>query len=130
MNDKQTITNVRDNPGGYGLNQTYYATAMFLTGVDLGRSGGLLRGFTEWLVVRRGECSSFYWHKQVLLDLFPDERLVGDWREPDHLTPAQNREAVDHLCSLVLAFLEVRDSSQKLSLMYKRFAAMHAHIWD
>ncbi|GAA4043849.1 hypothetical protein [Streptomyces shaanxiensis] len=128
MNDKQFVEALRDSPQGYGLNGTYYPTAMFLTGIDFGRSGGLLRGFTEWLVVRRGECSSFYWHKLVLLDLFPDIDLKG-WKNEDHLTPEQHRQAVDHLFSLVLEFLDVRNKPRELGLMYKRYEAMYAHIW-
>ncbi|MFS8197198.1 hypothetical protein ACLVWQ_00785 [Streptomyces sp. CWNU-52B] len=54
MNDKQLIEKMREHPESFGLNGTYHSTAMFLTGVDTGRSGGLMRGFTEWLVVRRG----------------------------------------------------------------------------
>ncbi|MFF7545310.1 hypothetical protein ACFZCU_17040 [Streptomyces canus] len=128
MDDKKLIKSLRESPEGYGLDGTYYPTAMFLTGIDVGGSGGLLRGFTEWLVVRRGECSSFYWHKLVLLDLFP-EMSVGDWKNPNHLTPEQHRQAVEHLFSLVLEFLDVRNSPRELSRMYTRYEAMYAHIW-
>ncbi|MDH6627676.1 hypothetical protein M2271_005503 [Streptomyces sp. LBL] len=128
MNDKMIVEAIRDSPEGYGLNGTYYPTAMLLTGIDLGRSGGLLRGFTEWLVVRRGECSSFYWHKLVLLDLFPDLGLRG-WKDPGHLTPEQHRQVVHHLCSLILEFLDVRNQPRELGLMYTRYEAMYAHIW-
>ncbi len=127
MDDRQFLKALRDSPEGHGLNGTYYPTAMFLTGIDIGVSGGLLRGFTEWLVVRRGECSSFYWHKLVLLDLFPDIDFEG-WKNPDHLTPDQHREAVEQLCSLVLDFLDVRDNPRKLGLMYTQYHAMYAHI--
>ncbi|WP_328362458.1 hypothetical protein OG800_28565 [Streptomyces sp. NBC_00445] len=128
MNDKQLIEKMREHPESHGLNGTYYPTAMFLTGIDIGMSGGLLRGFTEWLVVRRGECNSFYWHKLVLLDLFPDIDFE-DWKHPDHLTPEQHRQAVDHLLSLVLEFLDVRNKPRELGLMYTRYEAMYAHIW-
>ncbi|MFI9171867.1 hypothetical protein [Streptomyces lincolnensis] len=128
MRDKEFIEAIRDHPEGYGLDGTYYPTAMFLTGLDVGRSGGLLRGFTEWLVVRRGECNSFYWHKLVLLDLFPD-MSPGTWKTPEHLTPDQHQQAVDHLFSLVLEFLDVRNSPRELSRMYTQYEAMYAHIW-
>ncbi|MER7820461.1 hypothetical protein [Streptomyces sp. NPDC096153] len=45
---------------------------MFLIGFDGGRSGGLLRGFTEWLIVRKGERSSFGWQALVLEEALPD----------------------------------------------------------
>ncbi|MFF1451886.1 hypothetical protein ACFVYF_27650 [Streptomyces sp. NPDC058274] len=128
MNDKQLIEKMGEHPESYGLNGNYHSTVMFLTGIDVGRSGGLLRGFTEWLVVRRGECNSFYWHKLVLLDLFPDIK-VGGWKNPDHLTPDQHQQAVEQLCTLVLEFLDVRDDPRELGLMYTRYAAMYAHIW-
>ncbi|MGW1729141.1 hypothetical protein ACWCQK_40685 [Streptomyces sp. NPDC002306] len=127
MNDKQLIEKIRDNAEGYGLDGTYYPTVMFLTGTDIGRSSGLLRGFTEWLVVRRGECNSFYWHKLVLLDLFPDMNF-RDWKAPSHLTPDQHRQAVEHLFSLILEFLTVRNDSRKLSRMYTKYEALYAHI--
>jgi hypothetical protein len=128
VDDKRLVEKIGEHPEGYGLDGTYYPTAMFLTGIDVGRSGGLLRGFTEWLVVRRGECSSFYWHKLVLLDLFPDMRLDG-WKDPDHLTPEQHRQVVEHLFSLVLEFLDVRNKPRELGLMYTRYEAMYAHVW-
>lgn len=127
MTDKQTIEALREYPEGQGLDGTYYAMAMFLTGVDLGRSNGMLRGFTEWLVVRRGELSPFYWHKLVLLELFPDMK-VGGWKNPDHLTPEQHRQAVDHLLSLILEFLETRNAWGEMGRMYTQYHAMHAHI--
>ncbi|WP_333739850.1 hypothetical protein [Streptomyces sp. IBSBF 2806] len=129
MNDRAAIEAMRDNPEGRGLNNTYYATAMFLTGMDVGMSGGLLRGFTQWLVVRRGECSSFYWHKLVLLDLFPDMN-VGGWKNPDHLTPEQHEQVVQHLFSLVLQFLDVRNDPWELGRMYARHRTMYAHILE
>ena len=128
MNDKQFVEAIRDSPEGNGLDGTYYPTAMFLTGSRRRQVGRTARGFTEWLVVRRGECSSFHWHKLVLLDLFPDMSLKG-WKNPDHLTPEQHRQAVDHLFSLVLAFLDVRNDPRELSRMYTRYEAMYAHIW-
>ncbi|MEU9186132.1 hypothetical protein AB0D14_16595 [Streptomyces sp. NPDC048484] len=127
MNDKQLIEKIGEHPEGYGLNGTYHSTAMFLTGVDIGRSGGLLRGFTEWLVVRRGELSSFYWHKLVLLDYFPDVDFQ-DWKDPGELTPEQHQQVVDLLLSLVLEFLDVRNQPRELGLMYTRYEAMYAHL--
>ncbi|MGW1500856.1 hypothetical protein ACWCQW_20130 [Streptomyces mirabilis] len=127
MNDKKLIERIRDHPEGFGLNGTYYPTAMFLTGIDVGRSGGMLRGFTEWLVVRRGECNNLYWHQLVLLDLFPDMRLQG-WKDPDHLTPDQHRQAVEHLFSLILEFLDARSDPRQLGRMYTQYEAMYAHI--
>ncbi|MFI1359281.1 hypothetical protein ACH4TV_37770 [Streptomyces sp. NPDC020898] len=128
MNDKQLIEKIGAHPEGYGLNGTYHSTVMFLTGIDVGRSGGLLRGFTEWLVVRRGECNSFYWHKLVLLDQFPDVSFQN-WKDPGELTPEQQQQAVEHLFSLVLEFLELRNKPRELGLMYTRYEAMYAHIW-
>ncbi|WLW54142.1 hypothetical protein [Streptomyces sp. YU58] len=128
MKDKEFIEEFRDSPEGFGLDGTYYPTVMFLTGIDMGRSGGLLRGFTEWLVVRRGKCNNLYWHQLVLLDAFPDMRLQG-WKSPEHLTPDQHRQAVENLFSLVLEFLDVRSNPRQLSRMYTQYEAMYAHIW-
>jgi hypothetical protein len=127
VKDKEFIKAFRDSPEGVGLNGTYYPTAMFLTGLDVSRSGGLLRGFTEWLVVRRGECNNLYWHQLVLLDLFPDMSLQ-DWKDPEHLTPDQHRQAVEHLFSLVVEFLDVRSNPRQLGRMYTQYEVMYAHI--
>ncbi|SER03126.1 hypothetical protein SAMN04487983_1010160 [Streptomyces sp. yr375] len=127
MNDNALIEAIRDTPEGFGLNGAYYPTAMILTGIDVGRSGGLLRGFREWLVVRADECNGLQWHQLVLLDLFPDMRLQG-WKNPEHLTPDQHRQAVDHLFSLVLEFLDVRNNPRELGRMYTRHETMYAHI--
>ncbi|MFJ4834747.1 hypothetical protein ACIP79_33290 [Streptomyces sp. NPDC088747] len=129
MTDKQTIQDIRDHYEEYGLNGTYYPTVMFLMGLDVGRSNGLLRGFIEWLVVRQNERSSAYWHQLVLLDLFPDMRL-NDWKRTDHLTPDQHRQAVEHLFALLLEFLDVRNDPQDLGRMYTRYAAMSKHLWE
>lgn len=39
MNDKQLIEKMGEQPESYGLNGTYHSTVMFLTGIDVGRSG-------------------------------------------------------------------------------------------
>ena len=127
MNDEGFIEAMRDKPWAFGLDGKYYPTAMFLTGIDVGRSGGMLRGFREWLVVRRGECNNLQWHQFVLLDLFPDMRLQG-WKEADHLTPDQHRQAVNHLLSLVLEFMDMRRDPWELGRMYMRHEAMYAHL--
>ncbi|WP_133912005.1 hypothetical protein [Streptomyces sp. NBC_00582] len=127
MNDKAFIEAIRDTPEGFGLDGTYYPTALLLTGIDLGRSGGLLRGFREWLVVRRGECIGLHWHQLVLLELFPDRGLQG-WKNPEHLTPDEHSRAVAHLFALVLEFLDLRGNPRELGRMYTRHEAMYAHI--
>ncbi|WP_306321772.1 MULTISPECIES: hypothetical protein [unclassified Streptomyces] len=50
---------------------------MPLIGFDEARAGGCLRGFTEWLTVRKGECTSFGWQALVLEEAFPDMELAG-----------------------------------------------------
>lgn len=129
MTDRLLIEQLRDSPEGVGLTRAYYPTVMFLTGADTANSYGMLRGFTEWLVVRRGECNSLYWHQLVLLELFPEMPLRG-WKETGHLTPEQHRQAVEHLFSLVLEFLDVRDDPRQLGRMYGQYDAMYAGIFE
>ncbi|WP_306321773.1 MULTISPECIES: hypothetical protein [unclassified Streptomyces] len=117
MNDRKFIEEVRARPGMYGLNGTYHPTAMLLLGHDLARSGGTLRGFREWLIVRKGEPSSFAWYALVLQEALPGAD-IEHWRQ---LSPDQDRHAVDQLFSLVLDFLEARDDSLALAHTYAEY---------
>lgn len=113
--DKQLIERIRESQDGFGLDGRYYTTAMLLNGMDLAMSGGLLRGFEEWLCVQKSELSSFIWFKEIFREAVPEVR-PGKWREP--LESEQEQRAVDHLFTRVLDFLEVRDSRQDLARMY------------
>ncbi|MER7099682.1 hypothetical protein ABT383_08360 [Streptomyces humidus] len=104
MSDRELIEMVRDRTGMFGLNGSYYPTAMFLTGLDLGTSGRLLDGFREWLLARKGEESSFTWMLLVIEDAFPG---TGP-RHWASLTESQQQSAVDHLFDLLIAFLVER----------------------
>ncbi|MEU6704768.1 hypothetical protein [Streptomyces wuyuanensis] len=125
MNDRQYFEGVRARPGLYGFNGSYKSAVMFLVGFDEGRSGGLLRGFTEWLVVRKGECSGFGWQALVLDEALPGVDSWG-WNKLDGSTSEQEREAVDLLLSLLLEFLAVRDDVPALAHMYAQYSALHA----
>ncbi|MFJ6614344.1 hypothetical protein ACIQPT_29145 [Streptomyces sp. NPDC091289] len=98
---------------------------MFLTGFDEARSGGLMRGFTEWLVVRKGECSSFGWQALVLDEALPDAEGRG-WNKLGNSTSRQEREAVELLLSLLLEFLAVRDEAIALARMYSKYNSLHS----
>lgn len=102
---------------------------MFLIGFDEARLGGLLRGFTEWLVVRRGECSGFGWQALVLDEALPGIGSWG-WNKLDGSTSEQEREAVDRLLSLLLDFLAVRDDVPALARMYAQYHSLHAGVGD
>ncbi|MFC7307827.1 hypothetical protein ACFQVC_26830 [Streptomyces monticola] len=125
MNDKELVEAVRDRPTMYGLNGTYYPTATYLLGCDMARSGGLLRGFNEWLIVRKGERSSHMWVALVLKEAIPDFQFTG-WKQLNHLSPEQDQVAVGLLLSLVLEFLDVRDDSVKLAGMYAAYHELYA----
>lgn len=103
--DREQIELIRARPGMYGLNGTYYPTVTFLIGYDLGSSGALLRGFTEWLVTRKGEATSLSWAALVLEETFPGAGI----RSGHSLAADQQQAAVDGLFTLLLAFLEQRD---------------------
>ncbi|MYW42724.1 hypothetical protein [Streptomyces sp. SID161] len=107
MTDAELIGSIRDRPGMYALDGTYYAAAMLVTGIDLGTSGRLLDGWRDWLLARKGEESSFMWIPLVLEDAFPDSEI----RHWSQLTEGQQRRAVDHLFTLLLAFLSERDAA-------------------
>ncbi|MFF8638910.1 hypothetical protein ACF052_32480 [Streptomyces pilosus] len=63
---------------------------MFLNGFDEARSGGLLRGFNEWLVVRKGELCSFGWPALIIEESLP---AFEGWSNLG-LTSYQEREAI------------------------------------
>ncbi|MFD3736397.1 hypothetical protein [Streptomyces sp. NPDC058632] len=121
MNDREFIEQVRARPGMYGLNGTYHSTATFLIGFDQARSGGLLRGFDEWLAVRRGERSGATWYAEVFREALPGIPLRG-WGQ--RLAPEQDQTAVDLLFSLLCDFLEVRDDRRALIRMYVDYEAL------
>ncbi|MEU8471909.1 hypothetical protein AB0F30_29060 [Streptomyces sp. NPDC029006] len=83
------------------------AAAILVTGIDLGRSGRLLDGFREWLLARKGEESSFVWILLVLEDAFPGAG-VRRWTQ---LTDDRQQQAVNHLFTLLLAFLSERNAT-------------------
>jgi len=124
VNDRKFFEQVGSRPGLYGLHDSYKATVMFLNGFDEARSGGLLRGFTEWLVVRKGECSSFGWQALVLDEALPDVESWG-WNKLDKVNPRQEQQAVDLLLSLLIEFLAVRDDVMELARMYANYQSLH-----
>lgn len=107
MTDRELIENIRDRPGMYCLDGTYYAAAMLVQGIDLGTSGRLLNGFREWLLARKGEESSFMWIPLVLEDAFPGTG-IHNWKQ---LSDSRQQPAVDHLFTLLIAFLSERDAA-------------------
>ncbi|MEU2759142.1 hypothetical protein [Streptomyces sp. NPDC007094] len=125
MSDKEFIEGVGARPGLYGLGGSYRGAVMFLTGFDEARSGGLMRGFTEWLVVRRGERTSFGWPALVLDEAFPDVEGWG-WNKLEDSTQQKEQEAVELLLSLLLEFLAVRDEVTALARMYAQYDALQS----
>jgi hypothetical protein len=123
VNDREFFERVGARPGLYGLDGSYRTAVAFLTGFNEARSGGLLRGFTEWLVVRKGECSSFGWQALVLDEALPDVESRG-WNKLGRLTPEQEQEAVNLLLSLLCEFLGVRDDVMALARVYARYHAL------
>lgn len=125
MSDRKFFESVRTRPGLYGLNGSYNGAVMFLVGFDEARSGGLMRGFTEWLVVRKDERSSFGWQALVLDEALPDIEAWG-WNKLDKATSKQEQEAVHLLLSLLLEFLAVRDDVIALARMYSQYHSLHS----
>ncbi|MBK3529911.1 hypothetical protein JHN61_03260 [Streptomyces sp. MBT67] len=115
------IERIRESPDGFGLDGRYYTTAMLLNGMNLAMSGGMLRGFEEWLCVQKGELSSFIWFKEVFREAVPEVQ-PGDWREP--LGAEREQRAVDYLLTRVLDFLKVRNSREDLARMYVAYQQM------
>ncbi|MFF3253816.1 hypothetical protein ACFYWP_23030 [Actinacidiphila glaucinigra] len=122
--DKEFFERVKARPGLYGLSG-YGNAYMFLVGFDQARSGGLLRGFTEWLVVRKGECSGFGWQALVLDEALPEIESSG-WAKLGQLTAKQEQECVDLLLSLLLEFMAVRDDVPALARMYAQYHSLCA----
>ncbi|MFF3128844.1 MULTISPECIES: hypothetical protein [unclassified Streptomyces] len=125
MNDGKFFECVRSRPGLYGLDGSYHGAVMFLVGFDEARSGGLMRGFTEWLVVRKGERSSFGWQALVLDEALPDVESWG-WSKLNKATSKQEQEAVELLLSLLVEFLAVRDDVIALARMYSQYYSLHS----
>ncbi|MFJ8298255.1 hypothetical protein ACIQ9R_20525 [Streptomyces sp. NPDC094447] len=128
VQDSELISRLRDHPSGFGLNGTYHSTAMFVAGYDLARSGGMLRGFHEWLSVRDGELSSQHWILRILYEAVPEFRFQGF--EQLRLTPEQDRKALDHFLSSLLKFLAERDDRRALPRMYAAYDSLMSSVYD
>lgn len=128
MKDRVFFERVREHQEMYGLNGTYHSTAMFIMGFDMARSGGVLRGFHEWLAVRKGELSSQHWVWRVLSHALPDlsSREIRALR----LDPGQEQRAVKYLFSVVLEFLAERDDPRKLARMYAEYNSLSAPFYN
>ncbi|MFE3907722.1 hypothetical protein ACFXPY_47905 [Streptomyces sp. NPDC059153] len=125
MNDTKFFECVRSRPRLYGIDGSYHGAVMFLVGFDEARSGGLMRGFTEWLVVRKGERSSFGWQALVLDEALPDVESWG-WSKLNKATSKQEQGAVELLLSLLVEFLAVRDDVIALARMYSQYYSLHS----
>jgi hypothetical protein len=116
------LSAVRARPQMFGLDGSYDAYVAFLTGLDLGNAGGVLRGFKEWLTVRTGRPSSLAWTalvRRIALGVGANENL------PRTLGPDQEREAVDGLFRLLDEFRrECQSSPSELARMYSRYTAL------
>ncbi len=93
---------------------------MFLVGFDVAQSGGLLRGFREWLIVRMGQWSPLVWEALVFQQAFPG----GSLTVKRSLEPEQDKHAVDFLYAYILEFLDVRDNPERLARMYTEYYSM------
>ncbi|MEW1640147.1 hypothetical protein AB0469_39570 [Streptomyces sp. NPDC093801] len=114
------LARVQARPERFGLDGSYRSMATFLIGFDLGNSGGILRGFNEWLVVKLGHATSLGWSSLVLQMEFP----CGEVRTADGLSSSQERRAVDRLFSLLSEFATVRESPMALAEIYSRYLAL------
>ncbi|MFJ9090201.1 hypothetical protein ACIRIR_01490 [Streptomyces globisporus] len=129
MSDRDFIAGVRGRPGLYGLGEFYKDAVMFLIGFNEARSGGLMRGFTEWLVVRKGECSSFGWQALVLDEALPNVEGLG-WNKLGNSNSQQEEEAVQQLLTLLYEFLTMRDDVMALARMYGEYHSLHSRTED
>ncbi|MDW4917346.1 hypothetical protein [Streptomyces californicus] len=129
MSDEDFVQGVRVRPGLYGLGGSYKDAVMFLTGFNEARSGGLMRGFTEWLVVRKGECSSFGWQALVLDEAIPNVEGLG-WNKLGNSSSREENEAVQRLLALLCEFLAMRDDVMALARMYGEYHFLHSRAED
>lgn len=120
MDDRKLLQQIRLRPALFGLDGSYAQSVAFLLGLDVGRAGGLLRGFSEWLVVRRGSETSLRWTALVLEAAFPGEEI----RRSSELSEGQDQRAAEFLFVLLVDFLEMRDSPIALARMYEAYCAL------
>ena len=81
---------------------TLETVCAYLDGYDRGRSGGLLAGFREWLVVRLAGWNNFYWPGLTGVLLRTSDELLHDI---DH-----NAERIKELGNLLKEFFAYRRS--------------------
>ena len=90
---------VRRRPGMYVGSESFDSVSAWVDGFDMGRSGGVLVGFKEWLTVRADGGNNLAWTALVRL-------LAGG--DPDTWTSLENRKAVDLMFALIEAFARER----------------------
>jgi hypothetical protein len=105
MSEREYFANVRRRPGMFVVGGRLAGLEAFLTGYDqhaIRHGGPGLRGWTEWLIVRRGENCEHGWSGHVrhialpdgwelfnLLDEYLAEREADSTHDPDPVPPGR-----------------------------------------
>ena len=124
---QQLFENVRLRPEMNLPDTRYHTAAAFVLGYDAACQGGLLEGFREWLLLRRGAISNRWWPALVLEEAFPSAPSPVDELSRD---PRAERQAVEKLFALIREFDALRNEREGLKNIFAAFQDLEKKTED
>lgn len=112
-------------PGMYVSSGRFEAVWSFIDGFDTARDKIPLRGFSQWLCVRRGEYRNSTWYQQIVEDVLPY------LNRPDTTIPESMHERLRNRTAVPLSeFRKLRDSGGVESVLdrYKKLGGLAPYM--
>lgn len=100
------LEHLRTRPSMHVQPVSFSTIVACVHGFDLGRESEFLRGFREWLRMRTPQGFNLSWDGLILHCTFPQVSAVRELLS----VPESDRQAVNGLFDLLLAFLEEREA--------------------
>jgi len=120
MNDYLDLFDrVRLRPSMYFVRPSFEAASAFVLGFDMANEGGVLAGFTEWLIVRNNGPNNIAWSALVLAAAFPDK---SDRSRHVQESAQATEHAINTLFELIREFTDVKrrhDGLRRIFLEYE-----------
>jgi hypothetical protein len=110
------IESMLKRPGLFVQLVNYDTICSFLSGYDSATKGGLLVGFHEWLVIKRGHGNNLHWTALAECLAFPNAEDPSAERRV-----AEPQVMIDFLFNLIREYFVDLDSPQGLRGIYLRY---------
>lgn len=106
--DVELFEALRISRGMYLSSDSYEELIALILGFDLGRSGGPLMGFKEWLVFKHQDGANLQWGRLVL-EMCRASKGEDQFNDPRTMSREVRQFAADELLRLILEFLKDRE---------------------